>query len=417
MKKYVFLIFLAIILFPSTIYARKAVFIDFKILPKNIQTNIDAYPVTAFLPKNTQSVTVNGNPIEFDETGRDIFTVVHLSEGPNEIELEINKKNGKNTHTKTIIYDPDYSTEKFAIVYANCKYIEDDVFKLGIIVINQTKRVFLGVLQNTQIVGVSRDGAEIFLEDGRRFTTHNHAFTGESLPLYEWIYDLVFSNDNQYVYYHDVKLDLDTNEIVEILPLQGNAQSITSDDTKLFTDSGYLDVPTNVFTPVNYPVERAVIEPQGRYLLDTDSAGGIGELRVIDPDTGAIIWIYESDDNAGDIVFIQRRVYVGFYGNTLKGGGRIMNFRLQDTKPNKIGRNFLYGASSLTVAKHEKIFASAFFSANGKTRGNRKIRGIVDIAPTKNSGLKKNRVYFVNLLSELNEPYYGENNLFYKPSK
>jgi hypothetical protein len=52
----------------------------------------------------------------------------------------------------------------------------------GVLVIDTQESTFLGIIKNQWIYGITKDGAEIILKNGMRYSTENHLYTGNSLP-------------------------------------------------------------------------------------------------------------------------------------------------------------------------------------------------------------------------------------------
>jgi len=94
------------------------------------------------------------------------------------------------SYSKDIELDPNYSTGDKELVYAKARYRigMDDTFYDGVLVIDVAGDSFLGILKDlwilkdTDIYGITRNGYEIILDNGQRYSTESHSYTGITLP-------------------------------------------------------------------------------------------------------------------------------------------------------------------------------------------------------------------------------------------
>jgi len=403
--------------------------IDFKSLPETITTNINAFPVTGWVPTTTANVYVNDvNVLLFSAKSRyDFFSVVDLEEGLNTITIRIVYTNAtEETYSKNIQYDPNYSTEDSELVYAHSRYYDNNsILNSGAIVIDTRNNLFLGILKNKIVRGITKDGSNIILSTGERYSTKDHAYTGRTLPSYYDGLELVFSNDGQYVYNYVNKINLETNLIESSIPNLGNDADITSSDDAIVTVSRYINLTTNTYISRNYVAGRRSlfaaleIDPADKYVLHTSFSYATGELNILNISNAQIVKTFGGySDYAGAIDFSPdgEKGYIGFYGNTYYGGGGILILEMSNLT--RAGYQFLHGARSLTVANNSKVYASAFHTFQSSSRGWRGYqdqRGIVELQPINDkTELQIKKVFFVNLLSTRANPYYGDNYIFHK---
>jgi len=412
--------------------------IEFKTLPNSIKTNIPAFPVTGQLLETTKTLYVNDVNTPFDPVGLDFFAVMDLEQGLNTITIKISDVNGGEVaYSKTIEYDSNYSTRKKELIYANVRYIELNnsikSFQDGVLVIDTKEDVFLGIIKNQGIFGITKDGSEIILKNGMRYSTENHSYTGKNLPnVTTSSYKLLFSNDGQFVYHRTKKISLELNSVVTNLPVSaeiGYQADITNDDNRIVIPNGCIEIDNNTFIPLDY-MNGAMdiwadiaVDPTGKYVLTTSYSSARGRLNILTiEDANLLKTFYDPPvgNYAGDIVFSPNgeKAYVGCYGNTwYAGNGGIM---IVDMNTLGLDNKFmLHGPRSLVVSEDGNIYASAFFTLNaGHYEGNRTLRGIVGLAPIDDANnLEIKKVFFASLLSTTNEPYYGRENIFYKPGK
>jgi len=418
---YIFSLF--ILLFPICIYAEET--IQFSTLPNEITTNIDAFPVTGMVPETTEIVYINNVDTSFERTGKfefDFFSVINLTQGENNITLRIIDNNGsEQNYTKTIHYDPQYSTKNHELLYANSRYLENTTQKKGIIVIDLRNKLFLGIIKNNEIHAITKDGKEIILNSGDRYSTTNHSYTGRRLPRFYQQCEFLFSSDGEYLYHYYYRINLSSN-LVENPTLALNACSmsdISNNDSAIYSRYGYLDLTTNQKTTKDYingsEAYKSVlrINPENNHIFHSSYASADGELNIINITETSIVSTIDGGDYAGDIVFSPYKAYTGSYGNTyFEGGGIIIS---DSDVPFSNSFLSLHGARSLATSKNGYLFASGFYTYNSGWKGKSNLRGIIQLIPRNNAeDLEIERTYFVNLESDTTEPYYAHHNIFYK---
>jgi len=386
--------------------------IEFKNLPNNIITNIPAFLVTGRTPLTTSEAFVNGQNVTLDIDkyyfDKHFFAVVDLNEGINTIMISVIDKNGSNaTYTKQIEYDPDYSTEENELIYANVDYEKTG----GVIVIDVKKGYFLGIIKSKLIQGITRDGSEIVLWNGERYSTKTNSYTERSLPDYPRS-KLLFSHNGNYVYYTNYKVNLSSNSIESNLSAYLNIADISQDDKKIVTPSEYIYTENNTFVEMYYRngslvyLGDLVIDPTGKFVIHSSFGSANGKLTILHAEDASIAkeYFYNDElDYAGDIVFSPdgKKMYAGYSGNPSYGLGGIHIVDMSTLERNSIF--WLNGARSLAVSKDGKVYASA----SGPTK-----RGIVELIPKEydwgTGRLEIKKVYFVK------PSEYWNGNIFYK---
>ena len=422
---------LSIFLFSSIVYVQGYDLFEFKTLPDTITTNINAYPVTGRVPTSIRNVTVDGVTLTLLSANSqyDFFGVVDLVEGPNQIVVRLFHGNGSvEVITREVNYNPSHSTGDNELVYAYSRYFDNaPSYQYGTLVIDVRNNYFLGILNDKLIKGVTKDGSEIILSTGERYSTKNHSDTGRTLPSYSSSLVLVFSNDGKYVYYSNKRVNLGTNAVEgAVLPtaIEGDAD-ITSDDKGIITRGSYIDLISNTRVSRDYDNGATAyfgtlgVDPLTRYVLHTSFGWAAGELNILHIN-GSWIKVFESyGDYAGRVVFSPdgKKGYAGFYGNTYYGKGGIL---IIDMDSLTVDKDFsLHGARSMVITNKSRIYASAFHTYKSNDRGwkgSANKRGIVELAPIDNgTDLEVTKVFFSNLYSSSSDPYYGDNYVFHKP--
>jgi len=382
--------------------------VEFKNMPDHIITNIPAFPVTGRVPE-TSEVFVNGQNATLNSTRwwdkLDFFVVVDLVEGANNITLIVIDEDGSEAmYDKQIEYDPAYSTEESELIYANVDYEKT----WGVIVIDIERGYFLGIMEGQRIKGITKDGSEIILQTGERYSTKTHGYTGRGLPDYYGT-GLLFSHDGNYVYYMEYKVNLSSNAIESNLSEYIHTLSdISQDDKRIVIPTGYIYTENNSFVELNYRngdlsyMTDLVIDPTGAYVIHSSYGYADSKLVILDSKDASIVEAYFHDDRldyAGDIVFSTdgMKLYAGYGGNPSYGRGGIQIIDM-DTL-NSDGVFWMEGPRSLAFSNDEKLYAFSTSSAK---------RGIVEMAP-KNSrtSLETEKLYLV-------EPYDRQNSIFYK---
>ena len=416
-----------LVILSSFAYAEEI--IEFSSLPGIIETNIPSFPVTGRVPATTKTVYINGINTTFYSTSNyrfDFFIVVDLVEGINIINLIVIDQNGsEQIYSKQVEFYTNYSTEESELVYANSQPRDiDGITYNSILVIDTKSNTFIGAIKNKNVLAITKNGSEIILSDGSRYSTKNHSFTGRILPNFDHICDLVFSNHQDYLYHKYYQINLSSNLVkATSFPSLCYYSDITSDDEAIITYNGYINLTSKSIISKDYVNGRMPlmgnlrVDPTDKYVLHSSYGSATGELNVLDIDTTNILQTVGGGDYAGDIVFSQdgSKAYSGFYGNTWFGFGRIA---ILDMLTLNLDSYFdLQGSISLAVSKNGEIYSSAFYTLNaGKYLGKPEQRGIIKLKPINNGqNLQIDKVFFVSLKSTLSEPYYGSNNIFYKP--
>lgn len=364
--------------------------IEFPTLPEHIMTNIPAFPVSGLTPSDVNAIYVNDQQIDFDPCS--FFVVVDTNQPTNEVTLKFVYNDGsEDIYSKEVEFDPNYSTEDKELLYANIeKYSGKDI-----IVIDIREDSFLGVIKNQRIKGIRRDGSEIIMIDGSRWSTATHQPTGEKLPYYPNYGNLVFSHDNEYVYYLDrydngvtLEVKLVSNQNVRRFDIHDfnvpdfnvsesflGPYDIDANDEKLVFCQGYINIhdPNNSNLDLNFCRDNMAywgdlaIDPTGKYVLISSYAYAYGCLIIRDAEdanqVGGKCWnrpYNEECDFAGDIVFSQdgKKAYAGFGGNPSfgRGGIAIVDMNTLGIRKSNV---LSYGPRSLAVSNCQEVYAFA----------------------------------------------------------
>ena len=402
--------------------------VEFASLPARQKTNIPAFPVTGRLPQETHNFYVNDVNTIFDPVGLDFFAVVDLQEGLNSVVIRGVNAEGKEVvySSKEIEFDPNFLTGEKELIYANTRYVgPDNEEHEGVLVIDVEEGSFLGMIEDHKIRGISRDGSEIVLNGGMRYSTEDHSYTGRNLPII--VLDnnkLIYSHEDRFVYYDRVKVDLDSNlAVVPLLPKTiHRTGDISSNGNRIYLPYGFIDISTNVFVekPYGSLAKELVVDPMEKYVFRSWYAYGSSLLEIRKVEDGNIEAEYGAGDYAGNIAFSTdgRTAYAGFFGNARYGKGEIL---IIDMDTFEHARFQLHGPRSLVVSEGGKIYASAFYTLldNLIFRGQPELRGIIELVPdiTDAASLKIGRVFFASLWSTMTIPYYDKDNIFHKPAK
>ena len=238
-----FLLLAILAMAAASSFANAAPVIDFTKLPDSITTNISSFPVTG---RSSSTVYVNGAAVAPDAIGNDFFSVVGLKAGANAITL----RTGNKTYTKTVEYDPSYSTAGKELVYANVKYkLPGGAGESGTIVANITDRAFIGVLRGIKVNAITRDGGEIITNTGQRWSTATNRYTGRTLPNFTESRP-IFSLDGSRAYYNYWVADMAANSIVANLSESIFSGDILPDGSRVITYNAMLDTATNAITKI-----------------------------------------------------------------------------------------------------------------------------------------------------------------------
>ena len=156
--------------------------VTFKNMPDTITTNMAKFPV---LDEFTPNWRINANGEVFREGAYYPFALVDLEEGSNTITFEESDSAGswREVAAKTVIYDPEYSTEGARLVYATAykdTYHSPDLnedFRY-ILVVDLDQGSYFGAFEHAEVLGISRDGGALiarFDSLGNRvvFTNYN----------------------------------------------------------------------------------------------------------------------------------------------------------------------------------------------------------------------------------------------------
>ncbi|MCW5211440.1 hypothetical protein VU04_00835 [Desulfobulbus sp. TB] len=348
--------------------------VDFKSLPDNIITNISSFPVTALLASETSSVLINHQDIYFEENI--LVTAVDLIEGSNIITLQIILNDGsEELTTKRIKFDPTLEINQ-EIVYANIEYFSGNsgTRYRGVIVIDAHNNLFLGVIKNFWINGISGDNKKIVIvdeqDDGYILLTATHQFFSKNqLPNYSIGYKPIFSGDSIFYYNKRVRLDSILTIIPPPLPqyIKEKAGLLSDDNTVILSD-GFIDLKNNEFTPVGYSTCASLrvfdvgfdIDPSDKFIFTTGYDSASGDICITDISSGERLFISRTGDYTGNTIFYNGLAYSGSWGNTHYGKGGISIIDLRHSDLYELNYFDLMGARFLSFSnQYKKIYSTA----------------------------------------------------------
>lgn len=355
--------------------------IDFFGLPASYSTNINTMLVSgAADPAST--VTING--IVVPDAERDVggafAKTVPLSAGSNKITLKITSSSGSQiaTTTKTIVYDPSFSTSGRELLYVDTIGDSRQNPLDGTVVIDPSSNQILGVLDG-HVRGISPNGREIYMSDRSVLSTSTHAL----LRTLQFSHDIpasgfVVSPDGKTLYSDNEVLDVASNTRLTALPVSitlpegydhdpaAGGPAITSDGAKIYTISSGTVIQINTAARdvvqtgivVGANVSDLKLSGNGKYLLVSHYAGN-GLLDVFDAQTFQPVTTYTTGDFAGEVgVAGTSRIILGSAGNPVNGGGGLL---LADV-PNPASGAYLNLALAENVAVNptaNEVFASS----------------------------------------------------------
>ncbi len=202
--------------------------IDFRGLPTITETNISSFLVTGFADP-AHFVLLNGSPLPADaiDSGGSFALASTLAPGTNDLLLRVETAAGVEvwSATKTVIYDPNFSTLSRRLVYVDVVNVDSDVPTLsGTIVIDLDHNNILGILEDQHVRGISPDGNEIYLADNTVLDTAFHQVS-RTLPFTQTLLSEGFfvSPDGSRLYARAEIADVTTSQL---LPVGPDAESI-----------------------------------------------------------------------------------------------------------------------------------------------------------------------------------------------
>jgi len=390
--------------------------IDFSSLPEIVKTNLSAFLVTGTTQKGSQAF-VNGTEIVVDTGGTfatryPLSAAQALAVGPNLIELRLVAPNGAETITsRTIDKDPSFSTAEERLLYV------DSVAPAlpGTIVINLDSGVFLGVIDQQHVRGISTDGTKIYTQSRAVITTSSHSVVGPPGgplpfssdlpanaflvgPLGDFLYsanEIVDRSSSALLSAH-LPVSIVTGSSLGGNPIPGGP-AITMDGQFIFCGTSNtsvikIDRVSLMASSISVPFERSFISdlsvsPNGA-ILGRVSYGGNAFL-VGFYDTAAlnrINLVQVPGDFAGELVFSSQGecAVVGSSGNPANRGGGITAIETSGFQERSC--TLIDLADNLTISKANQLYVSS-----GTRSG-------VDVLNLQTCGfLRRSRTYFLGM--------------------
>jgi DNA-binding beta-propeller fold protein YncE len=282
---------------------------------------------------------------------------IPLNVGANRIELDIQSaQNGNSSFTKTISFDPALSTAGRRMLYVSS--VNPDLS--GTIVIDVDSNIFLGLIANKPVRGISPDGKQVYMDDLSVISTSTHQqLPPASSPLafsQEIPSDgFLVSPDGQRLYSLDEALDVATNQILpNKLPASietgysfaGSTQggpAVSPDGKRIFFGSltydylftqngvvlGRIDTLANSVTatgilPSNAYLSDIAMTPDGRRVLVSSYGYAVGNGDIFDAKSYQKLATVGFGDFAGQVASSpdSTKAIFGRAGNPqLQGGG------------------------------------------------------------------------------------------------
>lgn len=317
--------------------------LDFPSLPGTLTTNLSTFLVTgATDPDNVVRVSGAALPATAIDEAGDFALAVPLLQGPNPIELRIEEPDGDllSAVTRTVTFDPDFSTSGARLLYVDVVDVDDDLPQLsGTIVINLDQNAVLGLLPDEHVRGISPDGRELYTAGRAVIDAESHQVL-RSLPFTQEILSNGFhvSSDGARLYARDEIVDVTANQLLperlplpiqtsgswSSAPLPGDpASALGGVDLYCRSDVVKIDLNARVIddtrgSQTGFETDLA-LRPDGNALLVANYSFGSGRISVYDPaDLGTLISTVSGlGDFVGEIAFSAdgTRAVVGSAGN------------------------------------------------------------------------------------------------------
>ncbi|GEM_PF-1345747 len=347
--------------------------VRFSTQPDTITTNLQNYFIADEFPGATEA-TINGEVIQLD--GYNGFTKdIVLGAGANILTLKVTPQGeAEKTFTKTVIYDPNYSTAQKRLLYADS------------IVIDLDAGAVLGRLPVTA-VAITHNSKFVIEPGGQIYSTGTNAFTGKAIDIGSSGYP-VFSNDDTVIYAHTIARNFDTGALItDKLPVD-----VSSDLCKI-SNNGYLfyvarnivkkidPVTFNVVKEIPFTLSGALfggsgISNDGSLALATSFGWGSGSINIIDVVTGEVASLSGLSDYMGGVApsYDGNKIFVGGGGNSWYGAGGIYVIDKASKSLNSFYHQ--YGAGNPAVSA-DNVFATSAYAENaGRVQGSKYHRGI-----------------------------------------
>ncbi|MCA9468218.1 MAG: hypothetical protein KC643_22650, partial [Nitrospira sp.] len=356
--------------------------IDFRTHPDTFQTNINTFLVTGQTDPASK-VSLSGEPLSLDDQGTFVQSTV-LNLGENVLDLSIENPLGQVEHIqKVVTYNPQFNTSDRRVAYVDIVQGANGAVD-GTVAVDLDQNVFLGLLPDKHVRGISPDGTELYMGDRSVIATAFHQNVGllsfrDPIP---WNGFLV-SGDGMWLYSRNEKVNRFTRAVETLLPLSivtgasfGGAvvpgtPVITSDGIQIYCCSAsdsvnVLNTVTNQMTNIHLPTDRVyqsdlAVSPDGRFLAKSSYSGANGNtIGFYDvPTFNQMGLVPVGGDFIGQVGFSSdsRYAFVGSSGNPQYKGGKVSVINLATMEV--LDSMAIDLADNLIVSKENEIIVSS----------------------------------------------------------
>ena len=318
--------------------------VDFTTMPEVVTTNIGTFVVTGTTDPD-HVVKVNGQTLSstsFGVQGEFAHTLA-LTEGQNTVVLEIEDSVGTQIvdSTKSILFDPSFSTEDHNLLYVDVVPGDSTAPALdGTVVVDVDENTILGVLPY-HVRGMSPSGTEVYMDDRSVVSTSNHQVI-RTLPFSSDIplSGFLVSPNGDRLYSRDEMVDVASNTLLatrisDITTCSSWASAsfpggpaITVDGTTIYAGNSVLEIDPSTGTTIATGItglymSDIAVSPDGSLLLVSEYSYNSGRLDIYDRATFELLeTVGGIGDFAGEITFLTDTLaVVGSAGNPASGSG------------------------------------------------------------------------------------------------
>ena len=393
--------------------------IDFTALPSPITTNIPTFVVAGSASAGS-TLLLDGKPVlagSIDASGVYAFEAP-LVAGTNTLTLTIQPSSGQpSSITKTVVYDPNYSTADHALVYVDVVAgISTEPSLVGTVVLDPGMNTILGIIPNRHVRGISPHGTEVYMDDDSVFNTATNQQI-RTLPFSQPIpaNGFAVSPLGDYLYSRNQIVDVKSNTLLSrtlaVDITSGNAYAgpvhggpgITPDGASIFTGNStvrllQVDTASGSSTTTSAVFNSAwvsdiAVSPNGDRLLLSAYAGGA--LFIFDSKTfQSIKTVTLPSDFVGNVAFLNNNLaVVGAAGNPHLGGGALYLVDLNLNQGQVVQSFGIPLASNLATSPDGEVFVST--GASDSVTGNR--FGIDVFQGGTNSSLSLYETFFLGI--------------------
>ncbi|HEX4959313.1 MAG TPA: glycoside hydrolase family 2 TIM barrel-domain containing protein [Thermoanaerobaculia bacterium] len=386
--------------------------VDFFTLPATVTTNVPAFLVAGTVQKGSRAF-INSTEVTVDSGGTFVSRyplngAQNLAVGPNAIELRVLGPDGSQTVTvRTVDYEPSFSTQDKRLLYV------DSVAPSlpGTIVIDLDAGVFLGLIDQQHVRGISADGSAVYMDTRAVISTASHASLpplpfSASLPVNGFL----VSPLGDYLYSGNEIVNRSSNTLSPShLPasiLTGNSfggaaipggPAITADGQFIycgtnsvnFTKIDRVSLTATVVPVANEQVflSDMSLSPDGSLLGRVKYSGGAFQVAFYDTGTlSQVSSVTIPGDFSGELVFSPsgQCAVAGSSGNPANRGGSITAVEIQGFQQRACSLIDL--ADNLTISSGNELYVSS---------GTRFGIDVFGLQPC--STLRRSRTYFLGI--------------------